>query len=115
MHTYIHTYTHIHTYIHKYIHTYIHVYDESCNIIKFGLGQDTHHVTEYNCNGHRYVVTDENLNKFDNNRSDCRNEDLTGHVNSTKLDRITSSQVKESKDTEIAVDLLQEVLISPCN
>jgi len=39
------------------------------NIIKFGLGQDIYHDTVYDYNGHRYVVTDENLKKFDINLS----------------------------------------------
>jgi hypothetical protein len=46
--------------------------EENCsdhNIIKFDLGQDTYHDTEYSYNGHRYVVTDGNLKKFDNNLS----------------------------------------------
>jgi hypothetical protein len=37
------------------------------NITKFGFGQDIYHDTVYDYNGHRYVVTDKNLNKFDIN------------------------------------------------
>jgi len=35
--------------------------EESCsdhNVINFGLGQDIYHVTVYDYNGHRYVVTE---------------------------------------------------------
>jgi len=41
--------------------------EESCsdnNRIKFSLGQDVYHDTEYNYNGHRYMVTDENWKKL---------------------------------------------------
>ena len=44
--------------------------EESCsdhNMIKCNLRQDTYHNTEYNYNGRRYIVTDENLKKFDSN------------------------------------------------
>jgi len=44
--------------------------EECCsdhNIIKYNLRQDTYHNTEYNYTGRRYIVTDENLKKFDSN------------------------------------------------
>ena len=90
---------------------------ESCcdNIIKFGLGQDTYHDTVYDYNGHRYVVTDENLKKFNINLSrrvaikfSTRLED------SAYLDRDLASQVKELDDIESAVDLFEEALILKC-
>jgi hypothetical protein len=39
------------------------------NIIKLYLRQNFFHDTEYKYNGHRYVVTEGNLKKFDNNLS----------------------------------------------
>jgi len=44
--------------------------EENCsdhNMIKHNLRQDTYHNTEYNYTGRRYIITDENLNKFDSN------------------------------------------------
>jgi hypothetical protein len=46
--------------------------EESCsdhNNIKFDIGQDIYHDTEYNYNAHMYAVTDEYLKNFDNNLS----------------------------------------------
>jgi hypothetical protein len=93
--------------------------EESCsdhNIIKFSLGQDTYYDTEYNYNGHRNVVTGENLKKFDNNLSRVvamkfrmEQKDLVN------LDRDLASQIKELSDIESAVDLFQETLIFSCN
>jgi type II secretory pathway component PulJ len=93
--------------------------DESCSdhsIIKFGLRKSIYHDTKYNYNGHRYVVTDENLKTFDNNLSQIvAMKFCTGQEDSAKLDRVLASQVKESKDLESAVDLFQEALISSWN
>ena len=86
------------------------------NIIKFSIGHDTYHDTEYNHNGHRYVVTDENLKKFDNNLSRIvAMKFRTGQEDSLNLDRDLASQVKELNDIESAVDLFQEALMSACN
>ena len=88
---------------------------ESCsdhNIIKFSFGHDT----EYNHNGHRYVVTDENLKKFDSNlRRIVVTNFLTGQEDSLNLDGDIRSKCKELKDIESTVDLFQEALISSCN
>jgi hypothetical protein len=93
--------------------------EESCsdhNIIKFSIGHDTNHDTEYSYNGHRYVVTDENLKKFDNNLGRMvAMKFRTGQEDSSNLDRDLASQVKKLNDIESAVDLLQEAIISSCN
>ena len=71
--------------------------EESCsdhNIIKFGFGQDIYHDTVYDYNGHRYVVTDENLKKFDINLSRIVAMMFsTGLEDSAYLDRDLTSQV----------------------
>jgi len=86
------------------------------NIIKFSIGHDTYHDTEYSHNGHMYVVTDENLKKFDNNLSRIvAMKFRTGQEDSLNLDRDLASQVKELNDIESAVDLFQEALMSSCN
>ena len=86
--------------------------EESCsdhNIIKFDLAQDTCHDTYYNYNGHRHVVTNENLKKFDNNLSRIvAMKFRTGQEGSANLDRVLALQVKEAKDIERAVDVFQE-------
>jgi len=44
--------------------------DESCsdhNIIKFKLGHETKHVTQYNHCGFRYIIQEKNYNRFDRN------------------------------------------------
>jgi hypothetical protein len=93
--------------------------EDSCsdhNIIKFDLGQDTYHDTVYNCNGHSYVVTDENLQKFDNNLSRIVAMNLrTGQEDSANLDSVLALQVKEANDIERTVYLFQKPLISSCN
>jgi len=92
--------------------------EESCsdhNIIKFGFGQDIYHDTVYDYNGHRYVVTDENLKKFDINLSRIvATMFSTGPEDSAYLDRDLASQVKKLDDIESAVDLFQEALILTC-
>jgi len=86
------------------------------SIIKLGLRKSIYHDTEYNYNGHRYVVTDENLKKFDNNLSQIvAMKFRTGQEDSAKLDRVLASQVEESNDIESTVDLFQKALISSCN
>jgi hypothetical protein len=93
--------------------------EKSCsdhNIIKFGLEQDTYHDTEYIYDGHRYVVTDENLKKFNKNLSQIVAMKFhTGQEDSANLDRNLASQIKESNNIESAIDLVQEALISSCN
>jgi hypothetical protein len=93
--------------------------EENCSdhsIIKFDIGQDIHHDTEYYYNGHRYVVTDENLKKFDNNLSRIVAMNFrTEQEESANLDRIIASLVKKTIHIERAVDLFQEALISSCN
>jgi hypothetical protein len=92
--------------------------EESCSdhsIIKFDIGQDNYHDTEY-YNGHRYVVTDETQKKFDNNLSRIVAMKFhTGQEESANLDRVLASQVKKTNHIERAVDLLQKALISSCN
>jgi hypothetical protein len=93
--------------------------EESCsdhNIIKFNIRQDMYHDTEYNYNGHRYIVTDESLKKFDYNLSRIfAMKFCMGQEESANLDRVLASQVKETNHIERAVDLFQEALISSCN
>jgi hypothetical protein len=93
--------------------------EESCSdhsIINFDIGQDIYHDTEYYLNGHRYVVIDENLKKFDNNLSRIVAMNFrTGQEESANLDRVLASQVKKTNHIERAVDLFQEALISLCN
>jgi hypothetical protein len=93
--------------------------EESCSdhkIIKFCFGHNIYHDTEYDYNGHRYIVTEENLKKFDNNLSRfVAMKFRTGQENSVNLDRDLASQVKELNDIESPVDLIQEALISSYN
>jgi len=92
--------------------------EESCsdhNIIKFGLGQDIYHDTVYDYNGHRYVVTDENLKQFDINLSRIvATMFSTVLEDSAYLDRDLALQVKKLDNIESAVDLFQEALILTC-
>jgi hypothetical protein len=93
--------------------------EESCsdhNIIKFKIGQDTNYDTEYNYNGRRYVVTDVNLKKFDNNLSrSVAMKFRRGQRGLENLDNILALQVKEENDIERAVNQFQEALILACN
>ena len=88
--------------------------EESCsdrNIIKFSF----YHNTVYDYNGHRYVVTDENLKKFDINLNRIvATMFSTGLEDSAYLDRDLASHVKKLDDIESAVDLFQEALILTC-
>jgi hypothetical protein len=92
--------------------------EESCsdhNIIKFGFGQAIYHNTVYDYNGHRYVVTDENLKKFDINLNRIVATMFSlGLEDSVYLDRDLASQVKKLDDIESAVDLFEEALILIC-
>jgi len=76
--------------------------EESCsdhNIIKYSLGQDICHDTEYNYNGHRYLVTDENWKKFENSLSRIVAMKFhMGQEDSGNLDRDLASQVKKLND-----------------
>jgi len=86
------------------------------SIIKFNIGQNIYHNNEYNYNGHRYVVTDENLKKFDNNLSRIvALKFRTGQEESANLDGVSVSHVKETDNIESTVDLFQEALISSWN
>jgi hypothetical protein len=80
----------------KALKTWVISEEESCSdhkIIKFC------HDTEYDYNGHRYVVTEENLKMFDNNLSRfVAMKFRTGQENSVNLDRDLASQVKELND-----------------
>jgi hypothetical protein len=93
--------------------------EESCsdhNIIKFGLRQVIYHDNEYDYNGHRYIVTDVNLKKFDNNLSRIvAMKYRTEQDDSAKLDGDLASKVKKLNDIESTVDLFQEALILSCN
>ena len=82
------------------------------NITKFDIGQDTYHNTDYNYSGHRCVVTDGNLKKFDKHPSRIVAMKFhTGQEDSANLDSVLALQVKKANDIEKAVDLFQETLI----
>jgi len=75
------------------------IYDqESCsdhNIIQYALGNKVPQPDEYNHNGPRYVVTDENLKKFDKNlRRIVAIKFRTGQEEPENLDRDLATQVK---------------------
>jgi ribonuclease HI len=93
--------------------------EESCsdhNIIKFRLGHDINHDTEYRYKGFRYIVTDETLKEFDYNLSRfVAMKFRTGQESSLNLDRNLAKQAKELNDIENAADLFQEALVMSCN
>jgi hypothetical protein len=74
-----------------------------------------YHDTVYDYNGKRYVVTDENLKKFDINLSRIVAAMFSTRLeDSAYLDRDLVSQVKKLDDIKSAVDLFQEALILTC-
>jgi hypothetical protein len=93
--------------------------EESCsdhNLIKFDLRQNSFHDTEYKYNGHRYVGTEGNLKKFDNNLSRIVTTKFRmEQAESVHLDKDLATQAKEANDIKTAVDIFQKALILSCN
>jgi hypothetical protein len=73
---------------------------------------DIYHDNVYDYNGHRYVITDENLKEFDINLSRIvATMFSTGLEDSAYLNKDLASQVKKLNDIETAFNLFQEALI----
>ena len=91
--------------------------DESCsdhNIIKFQIGQEINHVLQHNHNGTRYIVKEEDYDKFDKNLIEL----VTKKFQLEKLadiDTSVATHIKENCNIVNAVGKLHEAITLSCN
>ena len=94
--------------------------DDSCsdhNIIKFKTGHETNHEIQHNHNGPRYIINEQNYDRFDKNLKELvamkfqaeNSEDLAS------LDSDLATHIKETCNIESTVEKLQEAITMSCS
>jgi hypothetical protein len=94
--------------------------EDSCSdhsIIKFHIGQHSKQERQHNNYGTRYIVNEQNLNKFDENLiASIASKFQKGNVQDLlNLDKELASQAKEAHNIEKAIDKLLEAITVACN
>jgi hypothetical protein len=94
--------------------------DESCSdhdIIEFKLEHETNHEMQHNHNGIKYIVKEQDCNRFDKNLKElvAKKFRMVNPQDSTSLDSDLAAYIKETDDIERAVGKLQEAITSSCH
>jgi len=94
--------------------------EDSCSdhsIIKFHIGQYSKLERQHYNYGIRYVVKEQNLNRFEENLiAPVATKFQKGNVHDlSSLDNELAKQAKETRDIEKAVEKLQEAITVACN
>jgi hypothetical protein len=94
--------------------------DESCsdhNIIKFTIEHETNHESYNYHNDHRYIVKEQNYNRFDKNLKEivAKKFRMENPEDSTSLDTNLAEYIKETDDIEGDIEKLQDTITSSCN
>jgi hypothetical protein len=90
--------------------------NESCskhNIIKFEIGHETNYAPQHNHNETRYIVKEQNYDKFDKNLIELVAKKFQVE-NSEDIDTNLATHIKENCDIESAVETFHEAITLSC-